>query len=105
MILTLLNDICTMKQLWLLRLCLGLMLFVAANRIFAWTETSTKSKYTLQIQADEEEEDEDVLLPAILLECDFNTQSSSLTTTKTRFVRIHSASRIPLFIRFRNLRL
>jgi hypothetical protein len=94
-----------MKQLWLLRLCLGLMLFVAANRIFAWTETSTKSKYTLQIQADEEEEDDDVFLPAIIHDCDFNTQSTFLATKKPNFVRILSASQIPLFIRFRNLRL
>jgi hypothetical protein len=94
-----------MKQLWLLRLCLGLMLFVAANRIFAWTETSTKSKYTLQIQADEEDEDEDVLLPTMFQDCDFKSQSTNLATIKPGFVRIQSATRIPLFIRFRNLRL
>jgi hypothetical protein len=94
-----------MKQVWLFRLCLGLMLFVAANRIFAWTETSTKTKYTLQVQADDEEDDEDVILPSLLQDLDFKSQISYFSTSKPSFSRERSATRIPLFIRFRNLRL
>jgi hypothetical protein len=94
-----------MKQVWLFRLCLGLMLFVAANRIFAWTETSTKTKYTLQAQADDEEEDDDVILPSLIQDCDFKSRITSLFATLPGFSREESATRIPLFIRFQNLRL
>jgi hypothetical protein len=80
------------------------MLFVAANRIFAWTD-STKSKYTLQSQADDEEEDEDVILPSLIQDCDFKSRITSLFATLPGFSREESATRIPLFIRFRNLRL
>jgi hypothetical protein len=94
-----------MKQIWLFRLCLGLMLFVAANRIFAWTETSTKTKYTLQAQTEDEEEDDDVLLPALLRDYDFKSPLANFATIKPGFIRIQSATQIPLFIQFRNLRL
>jgi hypothetical protein len=94
-----------MKQVWLFRLCLGLMLFVAANRIFALTETSTKTKYTLQFQADDEEEDEDVILPSLLQDLDFKSHIKNHSASQPGISREQSATRIPLFIRFRNLRL
>ena len=96
-----------MKQLWLFRICLCLALFVAANRIFAFSETNTKAKYTLQAQtADEEEEDEvDVLVPALTPIWEFSKMVSANLAILANNEQFEASVSIPRFIRFRNLRL
>lgn len=94
-----------MKQLWLFRICLCLALFVAANRIFAFSETNTKAKYTLQAQTAEDEEEDDVLLPAMVPSWNFSTVEFPVYVDQVILDQHTFCVLIPLFIRFQNLRL
>ncbi len=92
-----------MKQLWLFRICLVLTLFVAANRIFAFSDSNIKAKYTFQIQADEEEVD--VIVPASPQIWEFKTVEFPIEVGQKAQIWINSSIQIPLFLRFLNLRL
>jgi hypothetical protein len=94
-----------MRQLWLFRICLCLTLFVAANRIFAFSDTNTKAKYTLQAQTAEDQEEDDVLLPATVPSWNFSTIEFKVFVGDAIRTQQNSRVLIPLFIRFRNLRL
>ena len=94
-----------MKQLWLFRICLCLALFVAANRIFAFSETNTKAKYTLQAQTADEEDEVDVLVPALTPIWEFSKMESANLAILANYEQLEASVSIPLFIRFQNLRL
>ncbi len=95
-----------MKQLWLFRICLCLALFVAANRIFAFSDTNTKAKYTLQAQtAEEEEEDDDALIPSMVPSWNLSTIEFPVFVEQAILAQHNLCVLIPLFIRFQNLRL
>jgi len=102
------HDICKMKmkRMWLFRICLCLTLFIAANRIFAWTDLNLKTKYMLQIQSDleEEEDDQDVLLPFHTENWEFNAPQNFLAKSLNRF-ETSIIKPFKLFIRLCNLRL
>jgi len=95
-----------MKRMWLFRMCLCLTLFVAANRIFAWTELNQKSKYALQIQSDlEEEEEDDIdLIPFLSESWEFKASEQFSSKTLNRF-KTSIIKPFKLFIRLCNLRL
>jgi hypothetical protein len=94
-----------MKQLWLFRICLCLALFVAANRIFAFSDTNTKAKYTLQAQTADEEDEVDVLVPALTHIWEFSKMESANLAILANYEQLEASVSIPLFIRFQNLRL
>gem|GEM_PF-6516663 len=94
-----------MKQLWLFRICLSLALFVAANRIFAFSDINTKAKYTLQAQTSEDQEEDDVLLPAMVTSWNFSTVEFPVFVDHAIHAQHNTCVLLPLFIRFRNLRL
>lgn len=94
-----------MKQFWLFRICLCLTLFVAANRIFGFSDVNTKAKYTLQAQTAEDQEEDDVLLPAVVPSWDFPTIEFPVFVDHAIRVQHTTCILIPLFIRYRNLRL
>ena len=94
-----------MKQLWLFRICLCLALFVAANRIFTFSDVTTKVKYTLQAQTAEEEDEVDVLVPALAPIWEQSKIESANLATLANYVPLEAPVSIPRFIRFRNLRL
>ncbi len=94
-----------MKQLWLFRICLCLTLFVAANRIFAFSDVNTKAKYTLQAQTAEDQEEDDVLLPAMVPSWSFSTVEFPVYVDHSIRAQHNICVLIPLFIRFQNLRL
>lgn len=91
------------KHLWLFRICFALALFVAANRLFAFSDANTKAKYTLQVQEDDDELD--VLLPGEVHVWDLDFTYFPLIHTLKAGIRINHSIQIPLFIRFQNLRL
>jgi hypothetical protein len=94
-----------MKQLWLFRICLYLALLVAANRIFAFSDTNNKAKYTLQAQTTDQEDEVDVLIPALTPIWEFSKMVSANPATLATYVPREASGSIPRFIRFRNLRL